>query len=94
MSVLETEVDADGGGTNEQSLAAAVVQQGIDDALQVDGERERTASDVAKAVLFCTALGGEWAAAREAWCDLAGINPESLRVHVVRELARRSRVAA
>ncbi len=67
----------------EASLAAAVVQRAVDDALCQnrvlhDGDGSR-----GDGILFCTSASGEWAHARAIWCDAAGIDPNALRHRII-----------
>ncbi len=80
-------------------LAAAVVQQTLDDALseRADGDREYrvqpTEACQREAIAFCILAEGSWAAARATWCKLAGLDPEKVRQHVIAELKARRQAA-
>ena len=80
-------------------LAAALVQQTMDDALS-----ERAGADEAyrvhpsdtcqrEAIAFCVLATGSWAAARVNWCKLAGLDPEKVRQHVIATLKARRQAA-
>lgn len=79
--------------TGPKGLAALVVHQAIRDALNppsvgkgISAERA-SPKDRADAVSFCTDEAGEWASARTAWCDAAGILPDAVRFHVLHKMA-------
>ena len=68
---------------DHEKLARAVVLQAVvDTTAQINPQRtgvsasrpQRHEQDDARA--FCLATEGEWAEAREAWCDAAGLDPD------------------
>ena len=78
---ITAEAAAEGG----RVLALRVLEQGILDATSAPIPRGRGRSqcrplddEQRDAVRFLTEPEGEWAAARAAWCDLAGVLPEWL----------------
>ncbi len=76
-----------------RAIAVEVVLRAMDDATNevVRGNGEHAErprrQEKQNAIAFCTARHGDWAKARIAWCDAAGINPDSLRAHVLGKLA-------
>ena len=72
--------------TPEWRLAGEVLRQAIEDARSYPGERSLSWQDVQEARLFCTEPAGEWAEARQDWCDAGGFVPEAFRSTAMRTL--------
>ena len=79
---ITAEAAAEGG----RVLALRVLEQAILDATCAPIPRGRARSqcravedEQREAMRFLTETDGQWAAARRAWCDLAGVSPEYLK---------------
>lgn len=68
------------GAVAERSLAAEVLLQALHDA-DAPITTNRPALDVLQARHFLADVDGPWAAARMAWCDLAGVQPGAFWRH-------------
>ena len=73
----------DAGKQPEWRIAAAVLQQAMQDAVSRSGHDSLTLWDVQEAQRFCFDAAGVWAEARVAWCDAAQIEPEYFRMSAV-----------
>lgn len=78
-----------------EALARAVLQTALLDACvpwrvpakAYDSSRARN-REIEEACRFWADTEGEWAEAREVWCDAAGIDPDAARSHALREIAK------
>lgn len=78
----------------ERDLAAAVLFQAAQDAVEPRKVQGSNAAAQDEARLFCFAHVGAWRIACDAWCDLAGVDPDAFRDGVRRlQLAHRIRIA-
>jgi len=97
LSARESEPVAGAIRSPERALAAAVVQQAIDDALASRNTTHVLSASVPRGIdaeaarSFLTSAGGDWAMAREVWCDVAGVNPDALRDRALAGRLRASR---
>ena len=70
----------------EWRLAAEVLRQAVEDAACQPGQNQLTFGDIEEARQFCASPEGDWASAREDWCEAAGIHPDIVRGAVLRLL--------
>lgn len=81
----EAVISAHAMGTAAHALANGVLVMAVRDMMS-DGMALRHERDQARA--FLTAETGDWAKAREAWCDLAGTDAAFVRERALQLLAR------
>ncbi len=80
----------------DAALAAAVLQIAWNDLRAPVSSASNSAAVVkpherAEAIAFCTARDGNWAKSREAWCDMAGIDPVAFRERALLRIGRGTR---
>jgi hypothetical protein len=79
---------------SEQALAAAVLHLAVVDACApwqapANNHYSRTINrQIEDACAFWAATDGEWAEARAAWCDTAGVDPAGARRHALALIAK------
>lgn len=73
--------------SQEASLASAILYLALEDAVAASFTKEMTRTIRDTATQFCTDATGHWARSREAWCHVAGIDPDAFRERATRKIA-------